>query len=59
MDHSSKQPVPSTHSHGNAPLQMAGFSREPQDTRDFNRVILGGGYAGVSAPANPPIAQRS
>jgi hypothetical protein len=58
MDQLSKRPVPSIHSHGNAPLQMADFSREPQDTRDFGRVILGGGYASVSAPANPPIARR-
>ena len=40
MDQLSKRPVPSIHSHGNAPLQMADFSREPQDTRDFCRVIL-------------------
>jgi hypothetical protein len=51
MDRLPKQITPSRLSHDSAPTQMTGFRRDPQDTKDFRRVILGGGYAGVSAPA--------
>ena len=47
------------HPHDSAQIQVTGFQRGTQDTKDFGRVVLGGGYAGVSAPAHPPIAGRS
>ncbi|WP_428492836.1 hypothetical protein [Rhodopila sp.] len=37
----------------------AGFLRDTQNTKDFGRVVLGGGYAGISAPTRLPIVARS
>ena len=28
------------------------------DTKDFGRVILGGGYAGISSPKKQPLTRR-
>ena len=58
MDHVLIQNIPSGLSHGNAPIQVAAFQHSIQDTKDLGRVVLGGGYASVSPPANPPIARR-
>ena len=46
-------------SHDSAQIQVTGFRRGTQDTKDYGRVVLGGGYAGVSAPGRPPIAGRN
>ena len=43
----------------NAEVQVTGFRSGTQDTKDFGRVVLGGGYAGVTAPAHLPIVAAS
>ena len=53
-----KQVILNDQSHHNPAVQATGFQRDPGDTKDFGRVVLGGGYAGVPAPTNPRIALR-
>lgn len=58
MEYSLNQNIPNDPSYGNTLTQIVVFQRGLQDTKDLGRVVLGGGYASVSPPANPPVARR-
>ncbi|WP_428492507.1 hypothetical protein [Rhodopila sp.] len=54
-----KQIILVNYARDSAEIEAAGFLRDSQDTKDFGRVVLGGGYAGISAPTHLPIVARS
>ena len=58
MEYSLKQNVPPKLFCDNTLTRTMVFQRSLPDTKDFGRVVLGGGYASVAAPANPPVARR-
>lgn len=58
MEYSLNQNVPAKPSCDNTLTGTVVFQHNLPDTKDLGRVILGGGYASVSAPANPPVARR-
>lgn len=57
MQHFPAQLASDDHDRYGEQTPLRGFRCGTPDIKDFGRVVLGGGYAGISAPANPPIPQ--